>query len=190
MSEVPVGEITTAGVTWAVTFDASRHTFAATADGFNEQHGRTWDGLEAQCKTRTSQARVKVRVPFAVVGGRRAYGKDGAQWVERYLRQGMATGIHASSGKVLASIEGKNDQLSQYSRDYFRVPDEETENRLVELENTIVTLQNDRDAILKTLRFADDNGREVYLGDIVRQEVEKARTARTKGDDGDAEKGD
>ena len=158
----------TGAVTWTVQVD--RHGwFYADAPGMTQVSSGSLAKIEAQCKVRASQARVKVAVPYVrfgrlVGGGYRAV-------------RGEATGIHAGNGKVLTREGGKpGEPLSVYSSDGVYPPmDAADEARVVEIMSHAAVLDAERRAILARYKF------EYGLADVVRKAVEQA--AAERGDD-------
>jgi hypothetical protein len=102
MQEYTMAPVTVRGVEFAVTVDY-RGWFHARANGFREVSADTLARMTDQLKVVTSQARVKVSVPFTQLDGN---GK---------VIRGVATGIHNGNDAILVRYEsGKTAQFSRY----------------------------------------------------------------------------
>lgn len=177
--EVPAGaSLRTGTADWTVFFNTRTHQFRASAPGMTDVHSKNWDGLEAQCKVKASQAKVKVAIPYAWISWKGVAGSSHA-----VLKQGMATGIHASTGAVLAREDGKATQVTS-STSYFKPPTEEDGKRLLELAEQVRALEIERRTILRRYEFR--NG----LQWVVRDAVKLAQAARDSAGSGTEETGD
>jgi hypothetical protein len=167
---IPVGEIKASGTTWEVSFNSRTHQFWAKSPGFHDVNGRDWEAVEIQVRTRVGKARVKVSVPYVIV----VWVTDG-DGRRPELVPGTATGIHAGSGKVLATQGGKSRSLeiSAYGRDGYMTPFAEGEReRFLDL----LARRRALDEMIKA--YEDDHkwdGRN--LRTRVEKEVERVRVA-------------
>lgn len=176
--EVPVGDLRTGAADWTVFYNTRSHRLRASAPGMTDVHAASWDQLEAQAKVKASQSKVKVAIPYASVAWKKL--GDTSQPV---LQQGMATGIHASTGAVLARENGKAVQVVG-NAGYFMPPGEQDGRRLLELVAEIRARETERREILRRYEFR--NG----LTWVVRDAVDKARQSRDSAGTGTEETGD
>jgi hypothetical protein len=158
-------QIKTGAVTWTIQVD--RHGwFYADAPGFTQISGDSLAKVEAQCKVKASQSRIKVSVPYVRFG--RLTGDRGYRAVH-----GEATGIHAGNGKVLTREDGRpGEPLSGYSSDGIYPPmDAADEARVVEIRNQEVALAAERSVILAKYKWG---GHYDGIKDAVQKAVDEA----------------
>lgn len=104
----------TGNTTWHV--NVRNHRFYATAPGFTEVSGVSWDEMESRAKVAASKAKVKVSVPYVYTTVK---GPD-RKFV--FVRR-TATGIHAGSGNVLyTDAHGSGQETYGYSSSGFMEP--------------------------------------------------------------------
>jgi hypothetical protein len=146
MSEMQeLDPLKTGAVTWTVQVD--RHGwFYADAPGFTQISAETLAKVEAQCKVKASQARVKVSVPYV------RFGRSLNGWRAVH---GEATGIHAGNGRVLTREDGKpGEPLSGYGSDGAYPPmDAADEARVVEIRNQELALAAEQKGILAKYKW-------------------------------------
>jgi hypothetical protein len=152
MSEMQeLDPLKTGAVTWTIRVD--RHGwFYAEAPGFTQISGDSLAKVEAQCKVKASQARVKVSVPYVRFG--RSQGGYRAV-------HGEATGIHAGNGKVLTREDGKpSEPLSGYgySDSVYPPMDAADEARVVEIRNQEMAMVAEQKGILAKYKWTAGYG--------------------------------
>lgn len=86
-----IGEFKTGNVTWTARVDA--HLFYASAPGFADVHGETWDAMETSAKAQAAKAKIRVAVPYVMMRWNR--------WHKPEFTRRTATGLHSSNGNVL-----------------------------------------------------------------------------------------
>jgi hypothetical protein len=165
MSEMQeLDPLKTGAVTWTVQVD--RHGwFYADAPGFTQISAETLAKVEAQCKVKASQARVKVSVPYV------RFGRSLNGWRAVH---GEATGIHAGNGRVLTREDGKpGEPLSGYGSDGAYPPmDAADEARVVEIRNQELALAAEQKGILAKYKWGA--GRYGGIKETVQKAVDEA----------------
>jgi hypothetical protein len=128
MSEHVLRTTEVRNVKFEISVDDRTGQFIARADGFTDARGTTLEALTDQLKVKTSQARVKTRIPFSRTVYDWKTGKD-------VIRHGTATGIHAQNGSVLVSWDdGGTSQLPRYNPGITTRPlDKDAETRWLDL---------------------------------------------------------
>ncbi len=164
----PLNPLRTGAVTWTVQVD--RHGwFYADAPGFTQISGDSLAKVEAQCKVKASQARIKVSVPYVrfamLTGG------------DYRAVHGEATGIHAGNGRVLTREDGKpGEPLSGYGSDGAYPPmDAADEARVVEIRNQELALAAEKKGILAKYKWGA--GRYDGIKETVQKAVDEAAAA-------------
>jgi hypothetical protein len=94
--------VSTSGTKWAVTVDR-KGWFKAVSPWGKTVHGRSYRELEEACRVETSRSKIRVEVPYI-------------RWdsYSRQLVEGVATGRHGSTGKILVRENGKAGQLEAF----------------------------------------------------------------------------
>jgi hypothetical protein len=167
---VDVGEFSTVNVKWKVVLTSS-HRFRATAPGFPDVNGASWDDVENHAKVLASKARIKVDVPFVTVEWR---GFGGNRHLE-FQRQ-HATGLHAGNGNILVINQyGRPDQLS---RDYgaLKPMDDEDGGRYLLLAESINRLTKEKTDLENKYGFGFGKG----LKGAVSDAIDAAHAARAE----------
>lgn len=145
----PFKEVVTNLITWNVELGADGQ-FYANAKDMPEVSSSTFDGVEAICKRHAAKHKVKVSVPYM------RFARKGRETF--VVVHGIATGFHASNGRVLVR-EGERlsdgeivyhtaEAIQSYSHDVFPPLDEGDAKRVIEVNNQLLELQRERNAIL------------------------------------------
>lgn len=106
-TETQVGTFKTGNTTWTVR--VAHHIFYASAPGFADVHGETWDAMENNAKVQASKAKIRVAVPYVIM-----------RWVKgkpAFTRR-VATGLHSANGNVLYTDGGSPGQETGYESKY------------------------------------------------------------------------
>lgn len=166
-------------VTWEVTV-SEEGMFRASAPGMSDCYGTTYEAMAESCKVKSSQARVRVAVPYTTFTrrpGSRPTADGGWQAVH-----GVATGIHGSNGNLLIKPEtGRPEQLGWSVSDYYRQIPEADEHRVLELRDQMNALKKEETGILDKYRFKNS------MKEAVQREVSEAAAAARANDDAAAE---
>jgi hypothetical protein len=144
-------QLETGTITWDVELDPSGYFYAkAPKTDLPEVAGETFEKLEASCKRHASKYKVKVQVPYVRFVRR---SNDGFAAVH-----GVAVGIHAGNGKILVregqlmsdgnTVLTKAEPITPYAHDVYSPLEEGDEKRVVEINNQLLALQRERNALL------------------------------------------
>lgn len=145
-------EFTTGTITWTATVaDDGRFYAVANVKDLPQVGGcATFDSLEDACKKHAAKYKVKVAVPY-VRFARRTEGGF-------VVVHGIATGIHGGNGKILVRegqvmsdgnvVMHSADPITPYSHDTFPPVDAGDEKRVIEINNQLLDLQRERNALL------------------------------------------
>lgn len=143
-------ELVTGQITWTVTVGSDGYFYASTSADLPDVSGQNFEKLEEACKRHAAKYKIKVAVDYV-----RFARKNNDTFVAVH---GIATGIHGGNGKVLAR-EGEvmsdgsvvlhsADALTPYTHDVFPPLDEGDEKRVIEINNQLLALQRERNAVL------------------------------------------
>jgi hypothetical protein len=146
-----IKQIKTGPIEWGVTVGQDGYFYAkAVGVTLPEPSAETYAGLEEKCKRLALKHKVKVEVPYMRFARSTSSGF--------HIVHGIATGIHGGNGKILvregeALADGNivfhsADPITPYSHDVYPPLDEGDAKRVVDINNQLLELQKERNAIL------------------------------------------
>jgi hypothetical protein len=153
---VSVKQIVTGQITWDVAVGEDGY-FYATAVGVTlpQCSSETYAKLEETCKRHAAKYKVKVAVPYM-----RFARRHGGSF---FVVHGIASGIHGGNGKILVRegealadgniVFGTADPITPYSHDVYPPLDEGDAKRVIEVNNQLLALQQERNAILARYKW-------------------------------------
>jgi hypothetical protein len=124
--------------------------FTVSRDGETISHAFLLQQAVTTASSKISQTKVRVQVDFFTLNG----------------KQGTATGIHASNGKVLARIGGKSEQFDMYTSVLKGETPQPVVSRLIDINNEVELLKRAENSIKREWGMK--------LGSAVKKAIEEA----------------